>query len=464
MARHCTLCNLGFKTRSGYNAHRRTTHLHPKPNPQSPSVYQYHRLLNARPCLPDGTFLPPNTPPPPHCDAVDWNPFPGRPSFEYAELVYDASPQSEEAILQLRQILRAQFVLDGHEDYDPFPQSKPDIEDLIDAIPYGEVPWRTLLVRYRGVVGPDSPSWKRQIFKLHTRDSLRSVETLAGNPEFKDQFDYVPYEEYTGPNCRRVCNLMSGQWAFNKANEIAVDPSTHGCMLTPIILGADKTTVSVATGNQEYHPVYMSLGNIHNTMRRAHRESVIPVAFLPIPKALHEWEDDEEFRLFKKKLYHACLAAVLEPLRPGMEAPGHVLRCPDGHFRRAIFQVGPFIADYPEQVYLSGIVSGWCAKCFAIPNGNFQKGDPRTHQGTSKMCDTYTHAELWDAWGINSDIQPFTKYFPRADIHELLTPDLLHQLIKGTFKDHVVAWVIAYIKQTNPDDEAKAILDDIDRR
>ncbi|KAH9934016.1 uncharacterized protein BXZ73DRAFT_77118 [Epithele typhae] len=232
-------------------------------------------------------------------------------------------------------------------------------------------------------------------------------------------------------------------------------------MLTPIILGADKTTVSVATGNQEYHPVYMSLGNIHNTMRRAHRESVIPVAFLPIPKALHGWEDDEEFRLFKKKLYHACLAAVLEPLRPGMEAPGHVLRCPDGHFRRAIFQVGPFIADYPEQVYLSGIVSGWC---FAIPNGNFQKGDPRTHQGTSKMCDTYTHAELWDAWGINSDIQPFTKYFPRADIHELLTPDLLHQLIKGTFKDHVVAWVIAYIKQTNPDDEAKAILDDIDRR
>ena len=56
-------------------------------------------------------------------------------------------------------------------------------------------------------------------------------------------------------------------------------------MLVPIILGADKTTVSVATGNQEFHPVYLSLGNIHNDMRRAHRDSVVPVAFLAIPKS-----------------------------------------------------------------------------------------------------------------------------------------------------------------------------------
>ena len=67
---------------------------------------------------------------------------------------------------------------------------------------------------------------------------------------------------------------------------IAEDPNTHGAMLVPIGLGSDKTTVSAATGNQVFHPLYGFLGNIHNDMRRAHREAVIPLAFLPIPTGM----------------------------------------------------------------------------------------------------------------------------------------------------------------------------------
>lgn len=58
-------------------------------------------------------------------------------------------------------------------------------------------------------------------------------------------------------------------------------------MLVPIISGSDKTTVSVATGHQEYHPVYMSPGNLTNVARRAHGNAVLPVAFLPIPKSVY---------------------------------------------------------------------------------------------------------------------------------------------------------------------------------
>ena len=39
-----------------------------------------------------------------------------------------------------------------------------------------------------------------------------------------------------------------------------------------------------------------------------------------------------------------------------------VRRCPDGHFRRVIYDLLAFIADYPEQVMLTGIVQGWCPK------------------------------------------------------------------------------------------------------
>lgn len=65
---------------------------------------------------------------------------------------------------------------------------------------------------------------------------------------------------------------------------------------------------------------------------------------------------------------------------------------------------------------------------------------------------------------MNLHVQPFTHDFPRADIHELLSPDLLHQIIKGTFKDHLVTWVSDYILAVHTAGEAKRVLDDIDRR
>jgi Plavaka transposase len=43
-----------------------------------------------------------------------------------------------------------------------------------------------------------------------------------------------------------------------------------------------------------------------------------------------------------------------------------VVKCPDGHFRRAVYGLRPYIADYPEQVWLSAIVQGWCPKYVPI--------------------------------------------------------------------------------------------------
>ena len=150
-------------------------------------------------------------------------------------------------------------------------------------------------------------------------------------------------------------------------------------MLCPIILGSDKTTVSVATGHIEYHPLYLSIGNPHNALRHAHRNAVIHIAFLAIPKCKlllviirigalmsensgeHGYDDSPRFQAFKRQLYHASIAAILRPLHPGMMKPV-VRRYPDGHFRHIIYDLIAFIADYPEQVMLTGIVQGWCPK------------------------------------------------------------------------------------------------------
>lgn len=293
----------------------------------------------------------------------------------------------------LLEIWAAQALLAGGTG--PF-DSAEDLYSTIDSIRLGSASWESFTVRYTGPLTAKSAPWKRATYEVHTRNALEVVEDQVGSADFVDKFDYIPFEEYTEPGQRRWSNLMSGHWAKKKSvclcytiftflklmhvqDEIARDPATHGSMFVPIGSGADKTTVSVATGNTEFHPYYLFVGNIHNDMRRAHRSALVPLAFLSIPKseflvcsmiyshrlpiytACRQYEDDPEFRLFRKQLYHASIVRILSPLRPGMTTPV-VLRCPDGHYRRAIFELGPFIADYPEQVLASGVVQGWCPK------------------------------------------------------------------------------------------------------
>lgn len=149
-------------------------------------------------------------------------------------------------------------------------------------------------------------------------------------------------------------------------------------MFVPIILGSDKTTVSVATGNNEYYPLYGSIGNVHNNVRRAHRNAVALIGFLAVPKSasatVHflllltaqfvadkQHADNAQFRKFRRQLFHSSLSTILDSLKPGMTTP-EVTRCPDGHYRRVIYGLGPYIADYPEQALLACIVQGWCPK------------------------------------------------------------------------------------------------------
>ncbi|KAF8206854.1 hypothetical protein K438DRAFT_1534736, partial [Mycena galopus ATCC 62051] len=77
---------------------------------------------------------------------------------------------------------------------------------------------------------------------------------------------------------------------------------------------------------------------------------------------------------------------------------------------------------------------------------------------TDVLMEGFTLKQLWDDFGIVGDLIPFTTHFPRADIHELISMDLLHQVIKGTFKDHVVEWVKSYIHAAHDKAEADCIL------
>lgn len=56
-------------------------------------------------------------------------------------------------------------------------------------------------------------------------------------------------------------------------------------MVVPLLLGSDKTLASNATGQNEFHPLYLSPGNVKNSVRRAHRDALVLIGFLAIPKS-----------------------------------------------------------------------------------------------------------------------------------------------------------------------------------
>jgi Plavaka transposase len=71
--------------------------------------------------------------------------------------------------------------------------------------------------------------------------------------------------------------------------------------------------------------------------------------------------DELGYRKFKKQLFHSSLSRIFANLKPGMTTP-EVTRCGDGHYQRIIYGLGPYIADYEEQVVLACMVKDWCGR------------------------------------------------------------------------------------------------------
>ncbi|KIK74003.1 hypothetical protein PAXRUDRAFT_176922 [Paxillus rubicundulus Ve08.2h10] len=137
----------------------------------------------------------------------------------------------------------------------------------------------------------------------------------------------------------------------------------------------------------------------------------------------------------------------------------HIIMCADGHYHRAVYGIEPYIADYPEQALLACIVQGWCPKCTANRKDLDGSTDasPCTHEHTRLLMEHFQSHILWQEYEIIDDILPFTADFPRENIHELIAPDIHHQIIKGTF-----TWVKTYLKLVHGDAEAKKTMADID--
>jgi hypothetical protein len=195
-----------------------------------------------------------------------------------------------------------------------------------------------------------------------------------------------------------------------------------------------------------------------------------------------------------------ALVYIFKSFGTSMDIP-EVTKCHDGLFRRVLYSLAAYIADYPEQVLLTCIVQGWCPKyvllsfskqartnllrdhrCMADHEDLDGVGEARSQSHREQVLEDHALDDVWDMFGIVGDlkvcsvtvkrsyyahlttVQPFTDYFPRADIYVMIAFDILHQLIKGTFKDHLITWVEDYLKEEHGEAGYATVMDDIDLR
>ena len=141
----------------------------------------------------------------------DWTPYTSWAQFKLVELLYAKSQMSAGGIDQLMKICAAHGAEQG--ETPPFIDHK-DLYKSIDATPLANIPWQSFVTSYNGEIPQEGkvPSWMTAEHTVWFWDPCLLIHSMLSNPNFRDTFDMLPYQEYDTNGNHWYCNFMSASY------------------------------------------------------------------------------------------------------------------------------------------------------------------------------------------------------------------------------------------------------------
>ncbi|KAI6103379.1 hypothetical protein F5141DRAFT_1189786 [Pisolithus sp. B1] len=129
---------------------------------------------------------------------------------------------------------------------------------------------------------------------------------------------------------------------------------------------------------------------------------------------------------------------------------GREMICANGYLHHVHPILTMYTADFPEQCLVACNKESQCLHCLVQSNWHGDLEECMCHC-MADMLKTLKHmrknkqSRKFDAKGLCAVFNLFRKELPFTNIFICLTPDILHQLHKGIFHNHLVQWCLSIL-------------------